>query len=129
MRGRLNVHAPQHRSQAHVGKRSAHAGKHVVSGSRSADKDRSRSSAGFDSGTRWSRLAFVRLAGIIQSAAFKSISDQVAPRTSPDRAAVNSANSSARAPTPSCDRKRLARARPESVLSGDLSRRGCEQLN
>lgn len=37
----------------------------------------------------------------------ESISDQVAPRTSPERAAVNTANSSARAPTPPCEPRRF----------------------
>jgi hypothetical protein len=63
--------------------------------------------AGFDKGTRCSRPDFIRAAGIVQSAFFKSTSDQVAPRTSPERAAVSTANSSARAPMPSCDRRRF----------------------
>ena len=55
-------------------------------------------------GTRCSRLAFIRLAGIVHTLPLKSISLQVAPITSPVRAAVKIANSSARAAVPSCSR-------------------------
>ena len=57
--------------------------------------------AAAESGTRCSRFIFMRSAGTTQSARSRSISAHVAPRTSPDRAAVNAANSSARAPKPS----------------------------
>ena len=43
-----------------------------------------------DSGTRCSRPAFIRLAGIVHVADAKSISSRVASRTSPDRLAVSS---------------------------------------
>ena len=58
-------------------------------------------SAGADSGTRCSFPAFMRSAGIVHTAPLRSISDQRAPITSPVRAAVRIANSSARALTPS----------------------------
>jgi len=63
--------------------------------------------AGSDKGTRCSRPDFIREAVIVQRDFFKSTSDQVAPRTSPERAAVSTANSSARAPIPSCERRRF----------------------
>ena len=43
------------------------------------------------------RLAFMRLAGMVQTADLRSISSQVAPRTSPVRAAVRTVNSMASA--------------------------------
>ena len=56
---------------------------------------RRTSSARADSGTRCSRLAFIRCAGIVHVAAAKSISSQLAYRTSPDRHAVSTRNSKA----------------------------------
>ena len=57
--------------------------------------------AAVDSGTRCSFPAFMRSAGIVHTRASISISIHVAPRTSPDRAAVKIANSAARAAIPS----------------------------
>ena len=48
-----------------------------------------------ESGTRCSRFDFMRLAGIIQTLAGRSVSSHLAPRTSPDRAAVSTRNSNA----------------------------------
>jgi len=56
--------------------------------------------AGWLSGMRCSLPAFILPSGMVQTPAFRSISCQVAPRTSPDRAAVRMANSSALAPLP-----------------------------
>lgn len=61
---------------------------------------RTRSAACRDRDTRCSRLAFILSAGTVQSERFRSISRQVAPLTSPERAAVRMANSSALAPAP-----------------------------
>ena len=55
----------------------------------------STSSARADNGTRCSRPAFVRKAGTVQVAASGSISSHRAPRTSPERHAVNTRNSNA----------------------------------
>ena len=55
----------------------------------------STSSARFESGTRWSRFAFMRSAGAVHVAPARSISSQVALRTSPERAAVSTRNSNA----------------------------------
>ena len=55
----------------------------------------STSSARFESGTRCSRFAFMRSAGTVHVAPARSISSQVALRTSPERAAVSTRNSSA----------------------------------
>jgi hypothetical protein len=52
-------------------------------------------SAGSLSGTRCSRPAFIRLAGMVQTPASRSISLHCAPRTSPDRAAVKPGPASA----------------------------------
>ena len=57
----------------------------------------SNASAAGESGTRCSAFAFIRLAGIVQTAALKSISRQAAPIVSPVRAAVSMVNSRARA--------------------------------
>lgn len=64
-------------------------------------KDSSMARAEGDSGTRCSRSAFIRSAGMIQTPAFLSISPQVAPLTSLDLDAQRMANSKARAPVPS----------------------------
>ena len=48
-----------------------------------------------DSGTRWGRLAFIRVAGISQVVSAQLISPHSAPRTSPDRLAVSIRNSKA----------------------------------
>ena len=50
---------------------------------------------GSDSGTRCARPAFIRAAGIVQTFVAMSISDQRAPRTSPERVAVRMQNSKA----------------------------------
>jgi hypothetical protein len=50
-----------------------------------------------DNGMRCALPAFMRPAGIVQVAPFKSISDQRAPRLSPVRVAVKIKSSSARA--------------------------------
>ncbi len=57
-------------------------------------------SAPDESGTRCGRPAFIRSPGTTHRAAGRSISDHLAPRTSPERAAVRMVNSSARAPVP-----------------------------
>ena len=44
-------------------------------------------------GTRWTTLAFMRLAGTVQTAVSRSISSQRILRASPDRAAVRTTNS------------------------------------
>ena len=56
---------------------------------------RSISIAAFESGTRCSRPAFILKAGTVHVRTSKSISDHVASRTSPERAAVNTRNSNA----------------------------------
>ena len=61
----------------------------------------SNASAVFDSGTRCGWPAFMRGAAIVHMPASRSTSRQRAPITSPDRAAVRIANSSARSGTPS----------------------------
>ena len=53
---------------------------------------RSSATASTDSGTRCIFSDFMRSAGIVQVAASKSISSQVAPRASPDRQAVSTTN-------------------------------------
>ena len=53
-------------------------------------------SAAPDSGTRWSTRAFIRSAESVHIERARSNSDQEAPRTSPERAAVSTANSSVR---------------------------------
>ena len=53
-------------------------------------------SAGSVSGTTCSRLAFIREAAMVHRPDSRSISSHVAPRTSPDLAAVRIANASAR---------------------------------
>src|SRR5712691_7645304 len=58
-----------------------------------------------ESGTRCSRPAFMRPAGTVQTLASRSISPHRAPKTSPVRAAVKIANSSARAAMPSRPRR------------------------
>ena len=73
----------------------------------------SRANAALESGTRCSLPAFMRLAGIVQAFASRSISDQVAPRVSPDRAAVNIVKPKARADTPS----RVASCPMKSAIS------------
>ena len=55
----------------------------------------STSSARFDSGTRCSRFAFMRSASTVHVAPSRSISSQLALRTSPERDAVSIRNSSA----------------------------------
>jgi hypothetical protein len=50
-----------------------------------------------DNGTRCSRPAFMRSAGIVQTFEIKSISDHLAPSASPERAAVRIRNSKASA--------------------------------
>ena len=62
------------------------------------------------SGTRCSRPAFIRRAGMVQTRASRSISLQRAPRTSPERVAVRMANSSARAATTSLSRSLAMKA-------------------
>ena len=47
------------------------------------------------SGTRCSRIAFVRGAGMVHTPSFRSISVQTAPRTSPVRVALSTRNSNA----------------------------------
>ncbi len=60
--------------------------------------------ASVESGTRCSRLLFMRDAGTVQTFAFRSISSQRAPMISPVRAAVRIVNSRALAATPACSR-------------------------
>ena len=88
----------------------APSGRVVGLGAREHEPARARSRAGLEdrerraeSGTRWSWPAFMRSPGMVQTPS-RSISDQRAPRTSPDRAAVRMANSSARALMPPCAR-------------------------
>jgi hypothetical protein len=57
----------------------------------------SKTKVDVDRGTRCSRPAFIRSAGMVHTASSRLTSDQVAPRTSPDRVAVRIANSTARA--------------------------------
>jgi hypothetical protein len=63
-----------------------------------------------ESGTRCSRAAFIRSAGIVQTAASMSISSHFAPTTSPGRAAVKMQNSKASAAMAWRPRKALMKA-------------------
>ncbi len=97
----------------------------------------SNATASGDSGTRCDLPFFMRAAGIVQTAAFvadvagsrlsillaglRSISPHVAPRTSPERAAVSVKNSRARAAIPSrWDRSRHQRDTSTKARAGWL---------
>src|SRR4051812_33029381 len=92
--GRVNLHATQHHFEGHHRKGAVglHARKHEV---RTASIALSTATARSENGTRWTRPAFIRSAGTVQTRASRSISCHRAPSTSPERAATRIANSSA----------------------------------
>jgi hypothetical protein len=98
----FSAHAPQDCHEAHVRKRRTL----TTAGENWSVRCTllSKTKVDVDRGTRCSRPAFIRSAGMVHAASSRLTSDQVAPRTSPDRVAVRIANSTARAASPTCSR-------------------------
>ena len=118
MRDRGHIHKAQDGRQRHVGQGDvAGAGK-----TRSTPSIRHRASskaiACAESGMQRSRPCFMRLPGTVQTRALRSISDQVAPRTSPEWAAVRTANFRAQAPMPSTPRNAFIKVLTSSTGRG-----------
>ena len=118
-------HPPQQHQERHVAQRKARLGscKDELVADLNGNVDglhplKDRASARSLNGTRCSLPAFIRSAGTVQTLADRSISLQRAPMTSPVRAAVRMANSSARAAKPSCSRKSVKKCRYEQHRAG-----------
>jgi hypothetical protein len=79
-----HLHPANHRREGHIGQYAApRAGNNMSVPAIRGSALKSTTAAG-DSGTRCSRPIFIRFPGTVQTAAFRLISAQVAPLTSPD---------------------------------------------